>query len=132
MGCHDVCPSTLARISNVLKTSEFKTLPVKTGALFIDINATDRRIPEQYAGSFSENIRAFAPGTEEFRSISKEFVLRIYENRDNSDRISHTDHIFILKKTNKKWSIQRVLKNTIDENKLLKILQLEASAISPE
>lgn len=126
-GCDEVCPATLGRLSLLSGNPEFKNLPVRTGVYFVDIKREDPRQAQQYATGFSEKFRSYTPGTDDYRALSEEFILRVYKNRDQTGRISHTDHLFILKKVENSWVIQRVLKNEIRPESLLEILRAEAN-----
>jgi len=126
-GCASICPTSLAKLSSVLESTE------RIGATFVEIRTgSEKPVPNAavYSSRFSEKIRGYNPGENELRRLSHDFALRIYQNTRNSNLISHTDHFFVLTKEDQNWTIFRVMNNESDETLIRSVLEEATLRIS--
>ncbi|HMB98367.1 MAG TPA: SCO family protein [Balneolaceae bacterium] len=126
-GCAVVCPVSLGKMGDVLDSDAIKNGHQKVGGLFVEVKSTldetgDDLYADRYSRGFSKNIRGYTPDLETYQQMAHEFILRVYENRNDSGQISHTDHFFILVRKGDTWVIERVLKNNIETSHMVDIV----------
>ena len=131
-GCASVCPISLSKIADVLDSDSIKKNPKRIGGLFVEVKSTledtgDAGYADNYSSAFSPAVRGYTPDLATYKQLAEEFILRIYESRDESGQISHTDHFFILSRDGDQWVIDRVLKNTIETTQLADIANRTAN-----
>lgn len=131
-GCATVCPISLSKIADVLDSDSIKNNSKRIGGLFVEVKSTvedtgDAGYADNYSSAFSPVIRGYTPDLATYKQLAEEFILRIYESRDESDQISHTDHFFVLSRDGDQWVIDRVLKNTIETTQLADIVKRTAN-----
>lgn len=131
-GCATVCPLSLNKIADVLESDKVKKNQSRVGGLFVEVKSTleetgDAGYADSYSTAFSPGIRGYTPDLKTYRHLAEEFILRIYESRDSTGQISHTDHFFVLRRISDQWVIDRVLKNTIEMKQLADIVSQSAN-----
>lgn len=128
-GCPTVCPLSLSKLAAVLESDRIQQKETSVGGLFVEVKAVGDSqsneygsIAEFYSQNFSPHIRGFTPDQSTYQSLAQEFILRLHEDK-STGRLSHTDHFFILKRTEGGWMVDRVLKNQVSKEQLLNILE---------
>lgn len=133
VGCESICPSALTRISNALDSLEAEHPELSIGALFAEINYhRTSDMAESYASGISgssNNLKGKDLQQQEVRDLSHVFGLRIINNGSSLADIQHTDHLFILRRSNKNWVLQAVLP-TATPSKQIKDMLVRAATIS--
>lgn len=130
-GCATVCPVSMRKMADVLESESVQFEDKAVGGLFVEVktmldDAGDASYASKYSRPFSKKIRGYTPDLKTYRQLAQEFILRVYESREDSGQISHTDHFFILVRDGEKWVIHRVLKNTIETAQMAEIVSRAA------
>lgn len=126
-GCAVACPVSLGKVADVLDSDAIKNGQQKVGGLFVEVKSTleeagDDLYADSYSRAFSERIRGYTPDLVTYQQLAEEFILRVYDTRDKSGQVSHTDHFFVLVRNSDTWEIQRVLKNNIETAEMVKLV----------
>jgi cytochrome oxidase Cu insertion factor (SCO1/SenC/PrrC family) len=120
-------------MADVLESDSIKNGQPKVGGLFVEVKSTlddigNESYANNYSRGFSDRFRGYTPDLETYQQLAQEFILRVYESREDSGQISHTDHFFILVRSSDKWMIHRVLKNNIETAQMVDIISRIANS----
>lgn len=126
-GCATVCPVSLGKMASVLDSGQLNDMDKSVGGLFVEVKslrdeAQDSSFAHLYSRAFSSHIRGYTPDLKTYQQLAEEFILRLYESRDDAVQISHTDHFFILSRDDHRWAVNRVLSKDIDESRMADIV----------
>ena len=128
-GCPTVCPLSLSKLAHVLESEHIRQKEINVGGMFVEVKAVHESatqdydsIADYYSQNFSTHIRGFTPDLATYQDLAHEFILRLHEDK-SSGRLSHTDHFFILNRTESGWIVERVLNNQVSKEQLLTILE---------
>lgn len=113
-GCNIICPQSLTKLDKVFEGEVHENLFRDWGVTFVDISlASSKAKATRYAGTISDHIRGESLTDWQLRSARETFDLRINDRKSaaGTGDIYHTDHFFVLTKTDGYWKIERVLDN---------------------
>lgn len=116
VGCSYICPTSLFKIGDVVDEVKVEYPDSKLGGLFVDVNAeTQIKRANEYSLGFSSSFKGVNVDQQTIKNLRSEFGLNVIDTNREIDEIIHTDHFFVLKKEQDKWSIARILANNTDQ-----------------
>lgn len=113
-GCNRVCPQSMVKLNKVFEGEIHQNIFKDWGVTFVDISLTSSKAKaSRYAGNISEHIRGESLTDWQLRSARETFDLRIEDRKPAAGHgdFNHTDHFFVLTRTDGYWKIERVLDN---------------------
>lgn len=122
-GCSFICPDALIKLGNAVDEIKADDEEAKIGGFFIDVNAAlQLNRAQEYAQFFSPNIEGINATEESLKKLQRQFKISIREDKEVEGTLLHTDHFFILKKSEGRWQIARVLANDTPKHEIKQIL----------
>lgn len=126
-GCATVCPVSLDKIAAVLESDPVENASRRVGGMFVEVKSLAEddqpgELASKYSRTFSSRIQGYTPDLMTYQKLAHEFVVRLHESRNGDGRLSHTDHFFILTRSQDYWAVSRVLKNQIDVEQMTDIV----------
>lgn len=113
VGCESVCPSALVRIGDAMALIQSNYPSASVGALFADINYfREYNLADEYSTRIAyatTGVRGINLSKEQVYNVSSHFNLRIVNNGTALNDIQHTDHLFVLRRTEDNWILDAIL-----------------------
>ncbi|MCG8374299.1 MAG: SCO family protein [Balneolales bacterium] len=118
-GCSFICPTSLFTLGEVLDEIHEKNKYAGVGGIFVDVNASVQiQRAHEYGQYFSEKISGYNVTEEELKDLKSDFGLNVIGSGQPGEEIVHTDHFFIVKKTDSEWKVLKVIANQVNRKEL--------------
>ncbi|MEO1022493.1 MAG: SCO family protein [Bacteroidota bacterium] len=124
-GCSYVCPTALFRLNELVESIHAEDSGVSLGITFVDVNAYQQLgTAQQYGAQFSDHIRGINLSGAELEKTREQFRLSVTGRADTKQGIIHTDHFFVLTRSDKRqdWQIQHILAQSTSDEEIKHIL----------
>ncbi len=103
-GCGTECPIVLGEVADFYNQSQTSF----SDMAFVFVNLSDLETKQQaqdYVELFHPNFVAYQPEPKELERIAKEFRIKFFKS---DEEIAHKRSLFLLRKTQKHWVIEKV------------------------
>jgi protein SCO1/2 len=120
--CSSVCPTKLKKLSLIQNKADPDAKWLKT--IFVDLTSSPIDEATQYAKSFNPTFEAISLNKKDTEDFSRIFSVYFAKSMTSPNEIDHSDFVYVLKKVNNGYVLEKYYPNIDNSDKISNELQL--------